>query len=338
MGRKVDEFDNVTGAELDTSTQLAETKVEIVNQRPARRESKTSETSDTEPLINCLRNERIIVRFRPKTTGLIQNPKHVLFGGMSENAVKTYTVPRLSSGIFVNVLTNSEKAFLEHIMGLEKDALSVYKKENNFWSDANPDGISSVRLRKQDNYLDLSVPEDYIKYKILLVNKDFIAPSLKALQDYPKATYQFVIVSENEETQMASDNMSTTMKCYKAFGKIEDDFDIMRTIVELMTGRPTAPKVKIEFLKSQINNLIQGDSKLFLRTVEDPLLPAKSLIKRAVEAGLIANRNGYYYLRSDNSPLCENNEDPTMNVAAIYINKPKNQDLKFNLEARVKEA
>lgn len=337
MGKRVDEFDGVAGMEVDTSEPLNETAVKIERTEPVKQERKKETVKNEEPLINCLRNERIIVRFRPKVTGLIQNPKHVLYGGMSENSVKTFTVPKLSSGIYVNVLTNAEKAFLEDVMGLEKDALSVYKKENNFWSNSNPNGISFVRLRKQDNYLDLSTPEDYIRYKILLANKDFIAPSLRVLMDMPKATYQFVIVSENEETKLASDNMSTTMKCYKAFGKIEDDIHLLRTVVEIITGRPTAPKVKPEFLKSQINTLIQSDSKLFLKTVEDPLLPTKSLIKRAVEAGLISNRNGFYYLRSDNSSLCERNEDPTMTVAAMYLNKPKNQDLKFSLEAKVNE-
>ena len=67
--------------------------------------------------------------------------------------------------------------------------MSMYKKENNFWSDAYPNGINSVTLHKQDNYFDLSNPVDYIKYKILLANKNLIAPSLQVLEDRPKATY-----------------------------------------------------------------------------------------------------------------------------------------------------
>ena len=66
-------------------------------------------------------------------------------------------------------------------MQLEYNALSVHKKVDNFWDDSNDVGISKVRLTKQDTILDLTSPEDYIKYKILLANKDFIAPSLQAL-------------------------------------------------------------------------------------------------------------------------------------------------------------
>ena len=173
-------------------------------------------------------------------------------------------------------------------------------------------------------------------YKILLANKNFIAPSLQTLQDSPKATYQFVIISEGDETKSAKDNMSTTMKCYKEFGKIENDIDTLRVIVETIDGRPTSPSAKLEFLQTKINNLIQADSKIFLKVITDPLLSTKVLIKKSIEAGLISNRGNFLYLRSDNSPLCEANEDPTLNIAAKYLNDPRHQSIKFALEAKLK--
>lgn len=300
------------------------------------KKSSRKESDDETPLINCLRNERVIVRHIPKEGGMITNPKHILFGGMAENAIRTFVVPRLSSGMFVNVLTDSEKAYLEEVMGLEYNALSVYKKENNFWDDSNDSGISKVRLTKLDNYLNLADPEDYIRYKILLANKDYIAPSLEVLQDSPKATYQFVIISEGDETRMAKDNMSSTMKCYKEYGKVENDVDTLRVLIETIDGRPTSPGSQLEFLQAKINNLIQADSKLFLRVITDPLLSTKVLIKKSIEAGLISNKGNFLYLRSDNSPLCELNEEPTINIAAKYLNSPKHQDIKFALEAKIK--
>lgn len=321
--------------ELDDTievTPLQEVKIETP--KPV---EKKAIVRDSGSLVNCLRNERVIVRHIPKERGMVTNPKHILFGGMAENAIRTFVVPRLSSGMFVNVLTDSEKAFLEEVMGLEYNALSIYKKVDNFWDDSNENGISRVRLTKQDNYFNLADPEDYIRYKILLANKDFIAPSLEALEDAPKMSYQFVIISEGAETKSAKDNMSATMKCYKEFGKVENDINILRTIIEAIDGRPTAPTVKLEFLQTKANQLIQADSKLFLKVITDPMLGTKVLIKRAIEAGLIANRGNYLYLRSDNSPLCENNEEPTLNIAAKYLNSPKHQDIKFTLEAKLKE-
>lgn len=312
---------------------LQEVKKEIP--QPKEEPVKKSHTKN-DSLINCLRDERIIIRHIPRESGMVTNPKHILYGGMSESATRTFVVPRLSSGMFVNVLTDKEKEFLEELMGLEYNALSIYKKIDNFWDDSNEGGISRVRLSKQDNYLDLSDPEDYIRYKILLANKDYIAPSLQVLQDTPKATYQFVIIAEGEEAKTAKDNMSATMKCYKEFGKIENDIDTLRVLVETIDGRPTAPSVKAEFLQNKINNFIQADSRMFLKVVTDPMLSTKVLIKRAIEGGLIAKRGNYLYLREDNTPLCEINEEPTLNMAAKYLNSPKHQEVKFALEAKLK--
>ena len=322
--------------DIDDST-IEATPLQVVEKEiPMAKETKQATVKSTAATVNCLRNERVIIRHIPKESGMITNPKHILYGGMAENAVRTFVVPRLSSGVFVNILTDSEKAFLEEVMGLEYNALSIYKKVDNFWDDSNESGISRVRLTKQDNYLNLADPEDYIRYKILLANKDYIAPSLQALQDSPKATYQFVIISEGDETKSAKDNMSATMKCYKEFGKIENDINTLRVIVETIDGRPTAPTVKLEFLQGRINTLIQADSKIFLRVITDPMLSTKVLIKRAIEAGLISNRGNYLYLKSDNTPLCEVNEEPTLNIAAKFLNAPKNQEIKFALEAKLK--
>ena len=322
--------------DIDDSTIEAAPLQVVEKEIPMAKETKQATVKSTAATVNCLRNERVIIRHIPKESGMVTNPKHILFGGMAENAVRTFVVPRLSSGMFVNILTDSEKAFLEEVMGLEYNALSIYKKVDNFWDDSNESGISRVRLTKQDNYLNLADPEDYIRYKILLANKDYIAPSLQALQDSPKATYQFVIISEGDETKSAKDNMSATMKCYKEFGKIENDINTLRVIVETIDGRPTAPTVKLEFLQGRINALIQADSKIFLRVITDPMLSTKVLIKRAIEAGLISNRGNYLYLKSDNTPLCEVNEEPTLNIAAKFLNAPKNQEIKFALEAKLK--
>lgn len=303
--------------------------------RKKQKESITKEYNTShDDVINCLRNERIIVRHVPRQTGmLITNPKHVAYGGMLEAATKTFCVPMLESGALVNILTNNEKAYLEEIMGLEYNALSIYKKNDNYWHDR------FVTLHKQDNYLDLANPEQYIDYKILLANKDYIAKSLQELEDNPKATYQFVIISEGEETKKASTNISIVMQCYKEFGKIEDDADILRTIIETIDGRPIDVNSKLEFLKNKANDLIQANSKLFYKVITDPLLSFKVLIKKSIEAGLIANRGNYLYLREDNNytPMCENNEEPTLNNAAKYLSSPKRQEMKFMLESKLKQ-
>lgn len=318
---------------LDDDSIMSETpmqQVEVTPKQTKQKHTKQVAKVEEETLVNCLRNERIIVKHVPKESGIVRDPKHILYGGMAEGAVRWFTVPRLTSGMYVNVLTNAEKAYLEEIMGLEYNALSIYNKTDNYW-----DNIQ-VRLTKQDNILNLADPDDFIKYKVLLANKDFIAPSLQDLEDYPKATYQFVIIHENEETNASKKKMNATMQAYMEFGKIQENADILRLIIETIDGRPTSKNSKIEFLQEKIGKLIQADAKLFVKVATDPLLNTKVLIKKSIEGGLISNRGGMLYLKADGTPLCEDNEEPTLSIAAKYLNMPKHQELKFSLEAKLK--
>lgn len=326
------DFNTSVDIEVDTNTQ--EELVELPRMKSIERPSTTA--AAPEKLINCLKNERIIVRHINKKTGMIKDPKHVLYGGMAENAKRTFTVPLLRSGAFTDVLTKNEKNFLEYALGLEANALSVYKKEDNFWSTANPQGISSVILTKQDNYFDLSNPVDYIKVKILLANKDRIAPSIQVLQDTPKATYEFVMIAEKDSAKMATQRTSIRKNAYKALGKIEDNYDVLRFVVETVDGRPVADNTNIETLQVKADELIQSNASIFLRTIEDELLDCKVLIRKAISTGIIAKRGNYHYLLPDNMPLCNNNQEPTLSVAAAFLSEPKHQEIKFNIEARLK--
>ena len=287
---------------------------------------------------SCLRNETVTVRLIPKLRGIWgNNPKHVLAGGMADGTTRTFEVPMLSSGTYMNVLTDEEKEYLEELLGLEPNAMSVYKKpEVNFWCNANPNGISQVRLTKEDSYLNLSDPRQYIMYKILLANKNAICPSLEQLEDMPKPSYQFVIIREGDEDKKQNKQMSTVMEAYKEFGKIEDNFDVLKLIVEILDGRSVSKKTSIESLKTKVNQHIQSNSKTFLKVVKDPLLNTKVLIKKAIEAAIISNRGGMLYLRKDSTPLCNDGEEPTLNTAAKFLEDSRHQELLFSIEAQLK--
>lgn len=308
--------------------------VPIEHRESATHVTRVSEERDN--LVNCLRNEKVIVRFISRARGMITDPRHILFGGMAAGSKVRVTVPLLRSGGYVDVLTKEEKKFLEYKLGLEPNALSVHNRNNNFWSDANEQGIGRVELIKGDNPLDLSDPIDYIKYKILLNNRDLIAPSIQALQDKPKATYKFVIISESDTAKAANTRVTLKAQAYMEFGKINEDKDKMRVIIETIDGRPTASDNKVEYLQGKVGELIEANTKMFLQVVKDPLLDNKVLIKKAIEAGVIANRGNYLYLRDGNMPLCDNGQEPTLNIAAKYLSLPKHQELKFSIEAKVK--
>ena len=322
--------EEINGTEAERVQVPIEPKVQKVS-----KVTRVSEERDN--LVNCLRNEKVIVRFIARAKGMITDPRHILFGGMAAGSKIKFTTPLLRSGQYADVLTKEEKKFLEYKLGLEPNALSVHNRTNNFWSDANEQGIGRIELIKGDNPLDLSQPIDYIKYKILLNNKDQIAPSIQVLQDKPKATYKFVIISESDTAKAANTKVTIKAQAYMEFGKINEDKEKMRVIIETIDGRPTAANSTVEYLQGKIGELIEANTKMFLQVVKDPFLNNKVLIKKAIEAGLISNRGNYLYLRDGNVPLCEHGQEPTMNIAAKYLSLPKHQELKFSIEAKLKD-
>ncbi len=299
----------------------------------AKKNNEIADEADQDLMVNPLRKETVIVRHIEKKSDMFDSKKHVFWGGIADTSKKIFVVPVLRNGTFVNVLTNTEKAYLEKVMGLDDNALSVYNKTSNYWSSANPAAV--VELGKYDMLLDLSEPADYIKYKILLANKERICPDADTLENHYKASYEFVLIKSEEEMDDKKKKMSNLMECYKLYGKIEEDADKLRCIIEIINQKPLAVGTKLSWLQTTCNDLIQGQPKLFLKVISDPLLDTKVFIKKCIAEGLISNRGGMMYLRKDNQPLCEGGEEPTLQVAARWLNAPQHQEVKLTLEANI---
>ena len=291
---------------------------------------------------NCLRNERVIVRKLPKRTNLVQDSNHVMGDGMHENAFFIYCVPKLQkSNNFVNVLTDDEKDFLEYKMGLPKNALSIYKspKEENFWSDANPNGFGSVTLKKRDNIFDMSKPTDYIAVKILMANKDKICSSMEEWAARPKETYEFVIIREGQESKMSKNNTDATIQAVMKLGKIAEDRDVLKLVVETMMGKKYSDQTSLEWLQTTALDLIKNtpkNARMFLSIMDDESLDNKVLIRKCISKGIIADRGGFLYIKDGNVPMCGDGEEPTLKMAAKWLSKPSNQERLFKLQAQLK--
>jgi len=288
--------------------------------------------SKSKDLISCLRNEKVIVKYAVKPNSNITDPKHALYGGMAETASRVFTVQMLRNGNLTNVLTDDEKDFLEDYMGLEKNALSVHLRKDNYWKNY------QVRLTKSDTILDLSTVEDFIKYKVLLTNSSVICPSLEMFTD-PKGrntTYQYYIVGAEDDVKQTNKNMSVKMESMLELGKIQDKKNILKIVVEMMSGKKVSKESKLEFIQSSAFKEIESNPKLFLSIVKDPYFPTKILISECLEYGILSTRSGLYYVTSNSEPLCGAGEESTLVVASKYLNLPKKQELKLSLEAKLK--
>ena len=144
------------------------------------------------------------------------------------------------------------------------------------------------------------------------------------------------MINEAQEAKSIGTKANLKYECYTAYGKYKDNADVLKCIIELMDNKKVNPDTKIEHLQSMVTRYIDEDTKRFKDVITDELLEYKALIKKGVEKGLISNRNNFFYMREDNTPLCEQYEEPRLSIAAKYLANPANQDLRDSLIAKLK--
>jgi hypothetical protein len=258
---------------------------------------------------------------------MVTDPKHVLAGGMAPTAKRVFTLPHLRSGTYANPLTNEEKEFLELHMGLEPNELSVYRKKDNYWDN------KSVELGKGTTTLDLSDANDYIRYKILLMNSDFICPNEATLKSLRKSTYMYVL-TRTTDSATANKILDAKSRAYHLYGEMKNEVEKLALVVEQTTGRMVS-KLKPESIYEEVGKCIEERLDEFLKYAEDPYLDTKLIIYKSLDIGTIRRRGQYFYLAEDNRPLAKGTQEPTIQSACEYLNDPKYQDIKFLLEAKL---
>lgn len=269
-----------------------------------------------------LPEKTVTVKYIKRNKGMSANvgEDHVISGGMLGGSVKKFTTPLMRNGGLANVLTHDEKEYLEKKTGLE---LSVYK---DFWN------THYVSLFKDDNRLDLSNPMDYISYKILLTLRDDIAPSWS--ERNLKQTYQFVIVSGDEEMSERKVTLDSKLEAFKFYGKIDEDKNKLTGILSLLTNQPISKETSLKWLQTKVAEFLDSKPEAFLALVKDKALETKLIINTAIDKGIILKK-GNKYSTIDGLDLCENGQIATFENAVTYLDNVKHQDVRTLIEAKI---
>ena len=269
-----------------------------------------------------LPEKKVTVKYIKRKKGMASNVSedHVISGGMLSGSVKRYCTPLMRNGSLANVLNSAEKEELEKLTGLN---LSIY---SDFWKE------HTISLFKEDNLLDLSNPLDYISYKILLSYKNDICPTWS--ERNLKQTYEFVIVSGDEEINEKKVGFDSKKEAFKLYGKIEDDKDKLLGILKLLTNKPISPDSTLNWLQTRVEEFIDSKPSLFVDLMKDSKFETKLLIQSAEEKGYV-KKSGNKYSTIDGLDLCENGQIPTFENAVAYLDNPKHQDVRGIIEAKL---
>jgi hypothetical protein len=239
-------------------------------------------------------------------------------------------VPRnRRTGELVDPLNDSERDYFESLesgLSLENGELSVYKKDRNFWKNF------TVQLDKNILILDLNNPMDYIRYKVLLVNKDTVAPS--ADEQFNKGTYKFAIVEEDYQVEERAKKAASKTEAYKAFGRMMDSPTKLRDFLNVYYfvrpgGKTVAPNAKLEFLQGEVESIIEKNTKEFLDVCNDVSYDTKVLIYRALESRAL-NREGLTYKTTEGKKVGDN-----LNEAIAFFDNVKNNEEILRIKSRI---
>lgn len=281
------------------------------------------------PRTDFLQNRTVIVKFLPrKVSKEVKDPKHIAYGGKLEGCFDFISPPRMRKDVLKNILTKEEKEGLEYLMG-EGVNLSIY---SNFWKGFGNDSLFPIRLGKEDLYLNLSVPEDYITYKVLC-NSKMVATSQEQLEI---RQYKYIIVDEYEDSKQEQERFSIKTKAYSLYDKIQKSSAKLRYTLHKF-DKYTNPDQTFTFLRPETGKCLEKNPEKFIRIVGDDYFDLKVLLNEAFVLGVIQRMSGQYFTQ-DNDPIAQTDEDPNEYNAARFLSSPVGQEMRLQIQARVKNA
>lgn len=225
----------------------------------------------------------------------------------------------------IDPLTEDEKQWLYdngESLNIGPGDLSVHKRPN-FWT------TFEVKLSDDPMSLDLSDTMDWLRWKFLLAQKDYVSPDVDHEKD--KATYKYAIKDADAESVSEVKKYNVEKEVNRYFYKIEDDEQKLRALLDMYYKNKRSLKkvpknAKITFLTSEVYRLIKDDLQGIYNVIQDKNFETKFLINRAIDNSLIERLGGSEYKIVG--------EEDVMSLTELikFLDAKKNQVVRAKLE------
>ena len=276
-----------------------------------------------------LPEETVLVKPNYENPGWVKNPRHAAYFKL-EGCYDNLTIAqnRDSSGKLKNPLTNAEKAFLAQALDLDEKELSIYTKGSYLR------GIY-VKLGKDPVKFNLSDPEDYLRYKILLTNTDLVAKSIKDKKT--KATYKYYIERQSDVAEVNKEKADINKIVWKEYGKMEDDRKKLIGFLKVHARVLNKPVIKIDsstkidFIQGKVSEVIESDIKKAYEILNNPSFDTILFISNGLEVGELVQEGTKYFLRGKQDLVGK-----TLAEAIQFFEAPINQETRLLIEETIK--
>lgn len=273
---------------------------------------------------NYLQNKKVLVKFVGRRGGFNNQKGHVLEGGKMQGTYTRFPAPMTQSGAIKDFLTKDEVEFFSARLGED-----VSSKNKEYWENF---GIS---LSKEDMILDLSDPMQMLQYKALHEYTQRVCTNPAELTN--RGTYQWCLYNTDDEVTSKKSELDGQQKAYINFGRIQNSRDILAYLYRNIEGRIISRETSLIDAQTKFLEILSKKHVKFNLLLQDPLLDEKVIINTAFELGIISEKSGEYTDIKTGRKLCDEGK-ANEQTAAEYLASPMHQDLRLELEARIKVA
>jgi hypothetical protein len=265
-----------------------------------------------------------VVPIRRKGSWLpVTHEASFLFG----RAGKKYTVPLASKDRVANPLNAEEQKYIEKI--IDRDLNPFKKVEDNYWIKY------FVRLTKDIRILDLSDPEDFIAWKVLLLQKDEVIEG--GANKFSKGSLKYFIDDLDYEDRSRSQSATAKRDAYKFFGMLTGKgktamSDFLTVYYQNKPGKRVPQGAQAEWLEAELDKLIEEDVDGFLAISSDTEYENKLIINKAMMARAITKNDGKYYLPEGNGVIANSIDD-----LVLWIKDGRNSDELQQIKVRIQD-
>jgi hypothetical protein len=251
---------------------------------------------------------------------------------MNTGAKHEYVVSILQrSGSLIDPLadlTDEQKTLVAKQLGFkDSNNLNVNKpKKENYWIN------KVVFIDKNGKFLNLADIGDYISYKILEVNLDYIAPSWE--ERYNKGTYKFALVFEEEEVKMKNTKIDIKKDAYMMFGKIDGSIKKLTDFLWIYyltnkDGKRLPNNPDLDYARGEVGRIIEERPGEFLTIITDTNFETKALIQKSINLGLIQRDGSTYKVFGE--PTASNSLDELI----AYLLDERNNNVRISLLGKI---
>lgn len=273
-----------------------------------------------------LPNKGTMITLTPIKRGsaMIKDPEHIGYFKYPDTEL-SYILPRnINNGNWIECLTKDEQIFL----GEELDADLSFRKDNTFWSERRVKIRCTQEVIKMGYRLDISTPDGYLDYKILC-KQGVICKSWDEREN--SMEYQFALVSDGEILDSGVETANIKQTAFEYFSKIKNGrkklFDFL-----MVYGNKPDPYTSIDYLRTQVWNIVDTAPNKFMKIVEDPDFEIKATINDYMTSGALKLDGRTTYKLGYGS---EDIIGRTLKDAISYLRDKRNSATLLELNARL---